>query len=325
MMGDDDDRSSDSGSISQAKFVCTSVQLHAIECGKIDKVMLTSDQENRRTCKTRVTKTCRVNLGDKFSTRYGQKGTVGSTQPEYDLPFAEDGQVPDWILNMLAFTSRGTWGEFLETMLAMVCAFNGRFGDATPYSHLYRDALYRTVEDRLRYLRPGKTIDEIGEALKHIGMSPSGETVLYSGATGERLKGKSFMGICFVQRLRHMTDDKWRARPRGKVQVLTRQPNEGRKKDGGIRFGEMERDCLLSHGAGSLMSDIFKWNADVDPVKICRICHTSVYAHENGKVYCRYCDLFDTALEDYVPYVSNLWKHELSAMGFNLKFHIREC
>lgn len=229
----------------------TSVMLQNLESGVIQRVMVTSAYDNLKTAKIRYSKMCRPTKGDKFSTRHGQKGTLGALMRQEDLYWTEDGLCPDLIINAIAFTSRMTFGEFVETLLGIVCCLTGRFGDATPFSSCYRDALYKTMEDRLAHFRertgPRRAVDEIADALRHLGLHPYGDRVMRSGSTGALLKGHIFMGMTYVQKLKHMVDDKLRARGRGRVQALTQQPVEGRSINGGLRFGEMERgtSCLF--------------------------------------------------------------------------------
>jgi DNA-directed RNA polymerase beta subunit len=178
-----------------------------------------------------------------------QKGTLGALIPQEDMMFTEDGLTPDLIINAIAFTSRMTFGQFCECLLGIVCCMTGRFGDATPFSSCYRDALYRSIEERMEFFKPRtgprRVVDEISDALVHLGFHPYGDRVMRSGTTGKLLNSLIFMGPTFIQKLKHMVDDKIRARPRGRMQALTRQPTEGRTNNGGLRFGEMERVSII--------------------------------------------------------------------------------
>ena len=166
-------------------------------------------------------------------------------------------------------------------------------------------------------------MDEIGDALEYLGMDRHGERVMYSGATGERLKGRIFMGMTYVQKLKHMVGDKIRARGRGRMQPQIRQPAEGRVQNGGLKMGEMERDCLLSHGASANVRDRMCLSSDGCPIHVCRICHVQILEHQTSDtVYCKACNRSDTALRVPTTYGFKLFAQELSTMGLSVKMHV---
>ena len=170
------------------------------------------------------------------SSRHGQKGTIGITYRQEDMPFnPQTGMTPDLIINPHAIPSRMTVGQLVETLLGKVCAFEGREGDGTPFN--------------------GTTVEEISKELEKHGLERNGYERLCNGMTGEPMEGLVFMGPVYYQRLKHTVGDKIHARARGPVQILTRQPVEGRSRDGGLRFGEMERDVMISHGSSAFLKE----------------------------------------------------------------------
>jgi DNA-directed RNA polymerase II subunit RPB2 len=162
-------------------------------------------------------------VGDKFASRHGQKGTVGMLYRSEDMPFTEDGIQPDIIVNPHAIPSRMTVGHLIEALLSKLCAFTGDTGDGTPFTRL--------------------TVSTISSLLHQLGWQRNGNEVMYNGHTGRKLQEQIFLTPTYYQRLKHMVDDKIHSRQRGPVSMLTRQPLEGKAKEGGLRFGEMERDC----------------------------------------------------------------------------------
>jgi DNA-directed RNA polymerase II subunit RPB2 len=170
-------------------------------------------------------------IGDKFSSRHGQKGTCGNIIPEHDMPFTANGLKPDIIINPHAIPSRMTIAQLKETLLGKILVQLGMFGDGTAFMDLSVEALSR-------------------ELIK-LGYEGNGNELMYNGMSGQQLESSVFIGPVFYQRLKHMVLDKQHSRSIGPMVNLTRQPAEGRARDGGLRFGEMERDCMISHGAAS--------------------------------------------------------------------------
>lgn len=178
-------------------------------------------------------------IGDKFSSRHGQKGTLSVLWPQENMPFSESGISPDVLINPHAFPSRMTIGMLIESMAGKTAAIHGEFQDATPFQFHEKD----------------RVIDHIGEQLKACGYNYYGSEPLYNGLTGKEMQAEIFIGLVFYQRLRHMVSDKSQVRSTGPVTPITRQPVKGRKHHGGIRLGEMERDALLSHGVAFCLQD----------------------------------------------------------------------
>jgi len=195
-------------------------------------------------------------VGDKFSSRHGQKGVLSFLWPQQDMPFAESGMSPDVIINPHAFPSRMTIGMLVESMAGKAGALHGHFQDATPF----------------RFDERHRVADYFGEQLRSAGYAYYGTEALHSGVTGEPLHCDIYLGVVYYQRLRHMVSDKSQARATGPINQLTRQPVKGRKKHGGIRFGEMERDSLLAHGASFLLHDRLHNSSDRHLALVCRAC-----------------------------------------------------
>jgi DNA-directed RNA polymerase I subunit RPA2 len=166
-------------------------------------------------------------IGDKFSSRHGQKGVLSILWPHEDMPFSESGIAPDIIINPHAFPSRMTIGMLVESMAGKSGALHGTYQDATPFT-------FHETGDKV-------SVDYFGEQLQAAGYNYYGSEALYSGVSGCVMQADLFIGVVYYQRLRHMVSDKYQVRATGPVNELTRQPIKGRKKGGGIRLGEMER------------------------------------------------------------------------------------
>jgi DNA-directed RNA polymerase I subunit RPA2 len=178
-------------------------------------------------------------IGDKFSSRHGQKGVLSNLWPQENMPFTESGITPDIIINPHAFPSRMTIGMLIESLAGKSGSMHGKFQEVSAFQQFEDDDI----------------IGFFGKELLEKGYNYCGNEVMYSGVSGLQLKADIFVGVVYYQRLRHMVNDKAQARSTGKIDVLTRQPVKGRKNQGGIRFGEMERDSLLSHGVSYCLKD----------------------------------------------------------------------
>ena len=230
----------------------TSTPLRSTENGIVDQVLLSTNSDGLRFVKVRMRTTKVPQIGDKFASRHGQKGTIGITYRQEDMPFTSEGVVPDLIINPHAIPSRMTIAHLIECQLSKVSSLRGFEGDATPFTEV--------------------TVDSVSRLLREHGYQSRGFEVMYNGHTGRKLVAQVFLGPTYYQRLRHMVDDKIHARARGPVQILTRQPVEGRARDGGLRFGEMERDCMISHGASAFLKERLFEVSDAFRVHICDIC-----------------------------------------------------
>jgi DNA-directed RNA polymerase I subunit RPA2 len=195
-------------------------------------------------------------IGDKFSSRHGQKGVASQKWPAIDMPFSETGIQPDVIINPHAFPSRMTIGMFVESLAGKAGALHGIAQDSTPF----------------RFDEQNTAIDFFGHQLKMAGYNYYGNEPMYSGITGEELAADIYIGVVYYQRLRHMVNDKYQVRTTGPVNSVTGQPIKGRKKGGGIRVGEMERDALLAHGTAFLLQDRLFNCSDYTKATLCRGC-----------------------------------------------------
>lgn len=268
------------------------------ETGIVDSVLYTTNEYGSSLVKVKVRSVRTPVIGDKFSARHGQKGTIGMTYREEDMPFCpRTGMRPDIIINPHAIPSRMTVGQLLECIFGKVGCLDGKTKDATPFEH---DQSY---------------IYDILEELKKFGYEKHGNERLMHGMTGKEIPHAIFMGPTYYQRLKHMVDDKIHSRSHGPVQVLTRQPVEGRARDGGLRCGEMERDAMISHGAASFLRDRLFYNSDAYQVHVCQRCGLfAVGDIKNNKYFCKSCNTPDVVVTT-LPFATKLLFQELSSIG----------
>ena len=249
---------------------------HAI----VDAIMKSTNRDGSQLTKVRTRTTRQPIIGDKLSSRHGQKGVIGMILPAEDMPFSEDGIIPDIIVNPHAIPSRMTIGQLIECLLGKLCCIHGQRGDGTPFR--------------------GTSIQQISEELESHGYDRFGNEHVYNGLTGEKMAAKVFMGPTYYQRLKHMVCDKQHSRSRGPVQILTRQPVEGRAREGGLRFGEMERDCIISHGAANVIAERLFEQSDPFIASVCEEC--GLLANPSAE---------QTLIRDKKPYCSNCKSHNV--------------
>ena len=262
----------------------------------IDKNCVDRNGDGYTFCKVRTRTYRKPVIGDKFSSRHGQKGTIGIILPPEDMPFTADGMRPDIIINPHAIPSRMTIGQLKETLLGKALAYLGLFGDGTSFNDL--------------------PVSFINKLLLSIGFEMHGNEVMMNGMTGEQIHSSIFMGPAFYQRLKHMVNDKQHSRAIGPMVVLTRQPAEGRSRDGGLRFGEMERDCTVAHGATSFTKERMYDASDKYEVFACRQCGMFVIFNNKQNLHqCKTCGNRVAFARIKIPYACKLLFQELITMN----------
>jgi DNA-directed RNA polymerase II subunit RPB2 len=262
----------------------------------IDKNYIERNGDGYNFCKVKLRTIRKPIIGDKFSSRHGQKGTIGNIIPEEDMPFTSSGVRPDIIINPHAIPSRMTIAQLKETVLGKVLIELGLFGDGTSFGKF--------------------DVKDICKELQNVGYESNGNEIMYNGLTGEQIETSIFIGPVFYQRLKHMVSDKQHSRSFGPMVNLTRQPLEGRSKDGGLRFGEMERDCMCSHGASKFTRDRIYKSSDAYSVNVCKKCGMiAVYNNEKHIHICRTCDNRTDFNYVEIPYACKLMFQELITMN----------
>ncbi|KAL6221924.1 hypothetical protein ACLB2K_005316 [Fragaria x ananassa] len=290
-----------------------SIKLKHTERGMVQKVVLSSNDDGKNFAVVSLRQVRSPSLGDKFSSMHGQKGVLGFLESQENFPFTLQGIVPDIVINPHAFPSRQTPGQLLEAALGKGIACGGSKRYATPFSTL--------------------SVDDITDQLHRAGFSRWGNERVYNGRTGEMVRQLIFMGPTFYQRLIHMSEDKVKFRNTGPVHPLTRQPVADRKRFGGIKFGEMERDCLIAHGASANLHERLFTLSDSSLMNVCQKCQNAANVIERKLTggrkirgpYCRVCDSADDIVRVNVPYGAKLLCQELFSMGISLKFETRLC
>lgn len=262
----------------------------------IDKNYVDRNGDGYTFAKVRLRALRKPVIGDKFSSRHGQKGTVGNIIPEADMPFTRNGSRPDIIINPHAIPSRMTIGQLKETLLGKVLVDLGLFGDGTSFGELQ--------------------VGSIADKLLELGYEAHGNELMYNGLTGQQMECNIFMGPVFYQRLKHMVNDKQHSRSIGPMVNLTRQPAEGRSRDGGLRFGEMEKDAMVSHGAAKFTRGRMYDASDKYSVNVCKRCGLiASYNNEMHIHHCRTCDNRTDFSYVEIPYSCKLLFQELTTMN----------
>ena len=265
----------------------------------VDKVLMTMTEGGHKLVKVLTRQTRRPEIGDKFSSRHGQKGVTGLIVNQADLPFNDEGICPDIIMNPHGFPSRMTVGKMIELLAGKAGLFIGKQQYGTAFG--------------------GSTVQDMSQILVDNGYNYCGKDYLTSGITGEPLEAYIFMGPVYYQKLKHMVMDKIHSRGRGPRTALTRQPTEGRSRDGGLRLGEMERDCLIAYGASMLILERLMISSDAFQVHVCGECGLIV-----NEDWCKYCQSSLNLHPMMMPYAAKLLFQELQAMNIVPRLRLQE-
>ena len=265
----------------------------------VDKIMLSVTESESTLIKVLTRQTRRPEVGDKFSSRHGQKGVVGIIAEQVDMPFTDEGIIPDVIMNPHGFPSRMTVGKMLELLAGKAGVMSGEIQHGTAFG--------------------GSKIEDMSEILVRNGFSYSGKDFVTSGITGESLPAFVFFGPIYYQKLKHMVQDKMHARARGPRATLTRQPTEGRSRDGGLRLGEMERDCLIAYGASQLLLERLMLSSDAHQVDVCETCGLMGY-----RGYCQSCKKTEGVTRLTIPYAAKLLIQELMSMNIMARLTLED-
>lgn len=281
------------------------------EASVVDRVALCSDKNSNLCIKFLIRHTRRPEVGDKFSSRHGQKGVCGTIIQQEDFPFSERGICPDLIMNPHGFPSRMTVGKMIELLGGKAGVSCGRFHYGSAFGEPSGHA---------------DKVETISKTLVKHGFSYSGKDFIYSGITGCPLQAYIFMGPIYYQKLKHMVLDKMHARGSGPRVMLTRQPTEGRARNGGLRVGEMERDCLIAYGASMLIFERLMVSSDPFEVQVCRVCGLLGYYNHKLKIgICSTCKNGDNISTMKLPYACKLLFQELQAMNVVPRLKLTEA
>ena len=283
----------------------TSIGVRPSESGVIDTVVMTQSNEGGKMYKIRARDMRIPEIGDKFASRHGQKGVLGILAKAEDLPYTAEGMSPDVLINPHAFPSRMTVGMMMESVCGKAASFRGKRFDGSAFV--------------------GEKMDEVKEVMDAHNFKYSGKEVMYDGRTGKAFPVDVFIGVVYYQKLHHMVADKIHARARGQVQMLTKQPTEGRARGGGLRFGEMERDCLIAYGASMILKDRLLDESDKSDIFVCERCGLVAYHDVKQRKYvCRVCGDKAKVSSVSVAYAFKLLLQEMQSLNVAPRLLIKE-
>jgi DNA-directed RNA polymerase beta subunit len=283
-------------------YVDNSITMKSNDDGYVDMNYKGINSEGYKFCKVRVRKNRKPEIGDKCASCSAQKGTIGMTYKHQDMPFTKDGIVPDIIMNPHAIPSRMTIAQLMESIMGKAGCHIGAFGDSTPYNDC--------------------SVEDIAKVLEKSGMERYGNEILYNGRTGEQIRTEIFIGPTYYQRLKHMVSDKVHSRgSNGPIVMLTRQPSEGRARSGGLRLGEMERDCFIAHGTANFLAERMLHVSDNYRVFICKTCGLHANVNTEKNIYnCKYCKNNTDIAQVRIPYAFKLLNQELYTMNVMMRY-----
>lgn len=281
----------------------SSMSLKHGENGVVDFVLLTENLEGNKLIQVRLRDSRKPEIGDKFTSRHGQKGVISLIVPEADMPFSENGIKPDIIFSPFGVPSRMSVAHLLELLAGKVGALSGRYINGTPFE--------------------GEKEADLRKELASYGFSEDGHEIMFDGISGKQLTSTVFIGNMYYLKLKHMVANKLHSRARGPIQLLTRQPTEGRAKEGGLRLGEMEKDSLVAHGTSLLLKERF--DSDRTVVPICENCG-SIAVHDARKniYYCTLCGENTEINNVEMSYAFKLLLDEFKSMIINPKIALKE-
>lgn len=259
--------------VEKGKYKDASITPQVWTRGRVESVTVTVNNKGLRLVRIRVAQDRIPELGDKFSNRHGQKGTIGMIFPSVDMPRSANGMVPDMIVNPHSIPSRMTMAQLLEQLLGKTAAIHGAIGDATSF------------------MNEGSPAEAIGRILEEqYGFERTGNEILYDGTTGVQIPTAIFVAPVYGMRLKHMVEDKWQARTTGRREQRTHQPTGGRGKEGGLRFGEQERDTMITHGTSGFLQESVMKRSDGSQFPVCTGCGTiPIYNERLGISVCPLC------------------------------------
>ena len=283
----------------------TSIGVRPSETGVIDTVVMTQSNEGGKMYKIRARDMRIPEIGDKFASRHGQKGVMGLLAKAEDLPYTAEGMSPDVLINPHAFPSRMTVGMMMESICGKAASFRGKRFDGSAFV--------------------GEKMDEVKKVMDAHDFKYSGKEIMYDGRTGKAFPVDVFIGVVYYQKLHHMVADKIHARARGQVQMLTKQPTEGRARGGGLRFGEMERDCLIAYGASMILKDRLLDESDKSDIFVCERCGLVAYHDVKQRKYvCRVCGDKAKVSSVSVAYAFKLLLQEMQSLNVAPRLLIKE-